>query len=80
MSATILLKSKQDRSDVLQLVKSAIGSEIERVQMAIELADKKLKPYELKYHITSEYFISNLAAEDLEARDDEYVSWAGNFS
>lgn len=32
-----------------------------------------------KYGVTSEHFISEMAAEDLEGGDDEYVRWAGEY-
>jgi len=36
-------------------------------------------PFEQKYGVTSEHFISEWAAEDLEGGDDEYVRWAGEY-
>ena len=39
----------------------------------LKLADKRLAPFEEKYDVTSEYFISEMAAEDLEGSDDEYI-------
>jgi hypothetical protein len=79
MSAVIYIKSKQEMGNVLPLVKSAIDAEIARLELASEMAAKRLLPFEKKYNVTSEYFIANLAAEDLEGHDDEYVSWAGEF-
>jgi hypothetical protein len=38
-----------------------------------------LVPFERKYGVTSEHFISEWAAEDLEEGDDEYVRWAGEY-
>jgi len=29
--------------------------------------------------VPSDYFIKNMAAEDLEGGDDEYISWAGEY-
>jgi hypothetical protein len=34
---------------------------------------------EKKYNVNSEYFISNMATEDLEGGDNEYVDWAGEY-
>jgi hypothetical protein len=79
MSAVIYIKSKQETTDVLPLVKSAIDAEIARLELASEMAAKRLLPFEKKYNVTSEYFIANLAAEDLEDGDDEYISWAGEY-
>jgi hypothetical protein len=41
--------------------------------------EKTLKPFEEKYGVTTEQFIAEMAAEDLEGDDDEYVQWAGEY-
>ncbi|NUM76220.1 hypothetical protein HUU40_17790 [candidate division KSB1 bacterium] len=79
MSTTILVKSEKDNGDTLELVKSAVEAEITRLTLALEMAEKRLLPYEKKYHVDSEYFLVNFAAEDLEGGDEEYVSWAGEY-
>ena len=33
----------------------------------------------MKYGVTSEHFITEMTAEDLEGKDDEYVRWAGEY-
>jgi hypothetical protein len=43
------------------------------------MAQKRLAPFEQKYQVTSEYFITEMAAEDLAGGDDEYVTWAGEY-
>ncbi len=79
MSVTLYIKSKKAVNNILPLVKSAIEAEITRLELALEMAIKRLKPFEKKYGVTSEHFISNLTAEDLDGRDDEYVNWAGEY-
>lgn len=79
MSATIYIKSKSSRKTLLPLVKAAIEGEIARMELAIEIANKRLRPFEEKYNVTSDYFISSMTAEDLEGKDEEYVSWAGEY-
>lgn len=37
----------------------------------------RLLLFEHKYGVSSEYFIAEMAAEDLEDGDEEYVQWAG---
>ncbi|MBI3740209.1 MAG: hypothetical protein HY257_00440 [Chloroflexi bacterium] len=64
---------------LIELVKSAIQSEIARLQLALDLARKRLAPFESKYKISSEEFIRTQTAEDLQGGDDEYVQWAGEF-
>ena len=53
--------------------------EIARLELAVKLARERLVPFEQKYGVTSEHFISEWAAEDLEGGDDEYVRWAGEY-
>lgn len=44
-----------------------------------EMAHRHLKPFEEKYGVTSEQFMAEMAAEDLEGGDDEYVQWSGEY-
>lgn len=60
-------------------MKSTIDAEMTKLQLAMKMADKRLKPFEDKYHVTSEYFITHLAVEDLDGGDEEYISWAGEY-
>jgi hypothetical protein len=74
------LQIKSDTPDleiVQNLVKSAINAEIKTLKRSIEKSNKILKEFEAKYQISSDLFLSDWTAEDLEGRDDEYVSWAG---
>jgi hypothetical protein len=77
--STLYVEPVQRASEVLPLVRSAIDGEIARLELAVKLARERLVPFERKYGVTSEYFISELAAEDLEGGDDEYVRWAGEY-
>jgi hypothetical protein len=61
------------------LVRAAVASEVARLELALEMAHKRLKPFEEKYGVTSEQFMTEMAAEDLEGGDDEYVQWAGEY-
>jgi len=79
MSAVIYIQAKQNGSEILPLVKSAIEAEIARLELASKMAAKRLTPYEKKYNVASEYFMVHLTAEDLDDGDDEYVSWAGEY-
>ncbi len=40
---------------------------------------KRLAPFEEKYGVTSDHFITEMTAEDLDGQDDEYISWAGEY-
>jgi len=79
MSVTLCVKSEKASSNVLPLVRTAIEDEIARLDLALEMANNRLIPFESKYLVTSEYFISNMTAEDLDDGDDEYISWAGEY-
>ena len=74
------LEIKSDAPDleiVQNLVRAAINSEIKNLKCSINKTNKLLKEFETKYQVSSDFFLSNWTAEDLEGRDDEYVSWAG---
>jgi len=77
--STLYVEPIQKTSEVLSLVRSAIEGEIVRLELALKLAKERLVPFEQKYGVTSEHFISEMAAEDLEGGDDEYVCWAGEY-
>ena len=77
--STIYIEPAERASEVLHLVQSAIESERTRLRLALKLARERLIPFEQKYSVSSEYFISEMAAEDLEGGDEEYVRWAGEY-
>ena len=64
--STIYVEPLQRASEVLPLVRSAIDGEIVRLELAVKLAMERLIPFERKYGVTSEHFMAQLAAEDLE--------------
>jgi hypothetical protein len=74
------LEIKSDAPDleiVQNLVRAAINSEIRNLKRSIDKTNKLLQEFETKYQVSSDFFLSNWTAEDLEGRDDEYVNWAG---
>jgi hypothetical protein len=77
--STIYVEPAQKAGEVLYLVQSAIESEMTKLELGLERARKRLAPFEQKYGVSSEHFISAMAAEDLEGGDDEYVHWAGEY-
>lgn len=78
--ATIYIEPTQDSGEILRLVRSAIESEIAKLELALKMAMKRLAPFEEKYSVTSAYFLAEMTAEDLEGADDEYVHWAGEYT
>ena len=77
--STVHIQAGQDTGEVLYLIQSAIQSETTRLELALKVAKERLTPFECKYGVTSEHFISEMAAEDLEGGDEEYVHWAGEY-
>ena len=77
--STIYVEPAQKTGEILYLVQSAIKSEMVKLELGLEKARKRLSPFEQKYSVSSEHFISEMAAEDLEGGDDEYVHWAGEY-
>ncbi|MCP4345631.1 MAG: hypothetical protein GY795_08900 [Desulfobacterales bacterium] len=79
---TICIEPSQKSGEVLHLVRSAIESEIAKLELALKMAVKRLAPFEKKYGVTSEYFMAEMTVEDLGNDgndDDEYVRWAGEY-
>ncbi len=77
--AILYVEPRQQAIEILPLVRSAVESQITKLELAVKLADKRLRPFEQKYGVASDYFISEMSAEDLDGGDDEYVHWAGEY-
>jgi hypothetical protein len=77
---TLHLQPTSRADQVLPLVKAAVDGEIARLELALEQAQKRLALFEEKYDVSSEFFAVEMAAEDLEGGDDEYVQWAGEYT
>ncbi len=77
MVTKILVEPKKNKQ-ALHLVEAAVQSQVARLELALELARKRLKPFEQKHQVTSDKFIATMSAEDL-SDDDEYVQWAGEY-
>lgn len=76
---TLSIEPAHGSGEVLNLVRTAVENEIAKLELALKLAKRRLTPFERKYGVSSEYFIDEMAAEDLEGGDDEYVNWAGEY-
>lgn len=59
------------------LIRSAVYSEIKRLEIGLRKTDQEIRKFEEKYQIPSRVFIEEYAAEDLDGGDDEYISWMG---
>lgn len=71
------LEIKSDFEDAESLIRSAVSSEIKRLEIGLSRTDREIRKFEDKYQISSERFAREYAAEDLDGGDDEYVSWMG---
>ncbi len=62
-----------------KMIKDAISKKIALLEHSRQQYHKRLDKFEKKYNVTSEHFIKEWAAEDLEGKDMEYVEWAGEY-
>ena len=62
---------------VIDVVKSAILAEVKRMEIGLKKTNEQIEIFEKKYSISSDTFLRDLTAEDLEGGDQEYVQWAG---
>ena len=71
---------KSDKAEkAAEILRDALIAEQSRLNYSLELARKRLLKFEKKYGVSSEIFIREWSAEDLEGKDLEYVEWAGEF-
>jgi len=69
----IELREKQSAQPILQ----AIESYKARLRASIERTRRRLAQFEQRYGVDTIHFLQEMAAEDLEGGDLEYVEWAG---
>lgn len=60
-----------------QPIVQAIESYKSRLRASIERTRRRLAEFERRYAVTTDHFLVEMAAEDLEGGDLEYVEWAG---
>jgi hypothetical protein len=77
VAEVILKTNKPDK--VSEILKDALESEKSRIRYSLELTRERLKKFEQKYNISSQIFINQWSAEDLQGGDREYVEWAGEY-
>lgn len=66
-----------NRLDILPLIQAAISSKLKRTEIGLRNTEHEIQKFERKYHIPSEQFLSTYTAEDLEGKDEDYISWMG---
>jgi len=75
---TITMKPDSPR-EAAEILEEVLEKEALRLRHGMNLARNRLKKFEKKYNISSEIFIKEWAAEDLDGKDMEYVEWAGEY-
>ena len=66
-----------DESSGAHAVVQAVESYKARLRASIQRTQRRLAEFESKYHISTDRFLVEMTAEDLEGGDLEYVEWAG---
>ena len=74
---TRLQIQSDDKDRVVLVIKTAISSEIRRLELGLEKTDRQIEKFEKEYKISSDHFLGNYAAEDMKNGDVEYIQWAG---
>ncbi|WP_417913260.1 hypothetical protein [Candidatus Electronema sp. TJ] len=73
----VQLQVISDQQHALPIIQSAIAAKVKRIEIGLRKTEQAIQKFESKYHIDSEQFMNDCAAEDLDGGDDEYVSWMG---
>ena len=71
------LKIISEEKDTAEMVKSAILTEIKRLEVALRRTEKEILKFEEEYRVPSEVFLRDFAAENLKGGEEDYVRWAG---
>jgi hypothetical protein len=80
---TLYVKPSQEAREALLLVRSAVESEIAKLELALKRADKRLTAFEQKYGVSSADFMATMSVEDFINDFNEqdghqtYITWAG---
>ena len=72
-----VIKIESNQANVPQIVKSAIWTEVKRLEIGLSRTEKEIRGFEDKYRVDSETFLRRYTAEDLSGQDEEYIRWAG---
>ena len=75
--AKLKIIDDKDRDSTKNLVKLAISKEIKRLEISLDKTNKIISEFEKRYKISSEYFLENYSAENLDGKDEEYIRWSG---
>ena len=73
----VQLRIISDQQHALPVIQSAIAAKVKRIEIGLRKTEQEIQRFEAKYHLSSEKFMNDCTAEDLDGGDDEYVSWMG---
>jgi len=65
------------KAEGAQTVLQALDAYKKRLRAGIERTKRHLTEFEARYEVDTAHFLNEMAAEDLEGGDLEYVEWAG---
>jgi hypothetical protein len=74
---TVLQIKSDPNSNAVDIIKTAIETELKRLEMGLQKTDRQIARFEKEYKISSEIFLSKFTAEDMKNADPEYIAWAG---
>ena len=71
------IKIHIEHTSAKSVLSEAVQDEKNRIAYALQLGERKIDFFEKKYKVTSQAFLQNWTAENLEGNDIEYIEWAG---
>jgi hypothetical protein len=79
MTSTLHISASGGNPQTLRFVAEAVQHEIERLEMAVAAANRRLQEFETTYQLASDVFYQSMTAEDLpgDNKDEQYIRWAG---
>jgi hypothetical protein len=75
MSVQMVIELSEERG--VEPILQAIESYKARLRASIERSKRRLVQFEERYGVDTAQFLREMAAEDLDGSDLEYVEWAG---
>lgn len=75
MSIQVTIELESQNS--LQTLVQAVDVYKRQLEGSIRRTKDHLRRFEQRYQVTTDYFLNEMAAEDLTGGDWEYIEWAG---
>lgn len=74
---TVLQIKSDTDSNAVDIIKTAIETELKRLEMGLQKTERQIAKFENEYKISSETFLKQSVAENMKDGDTEYIAWAG---